>query len=215
MYFRLYRHFDDGTNAWESLKEIYNPQSIPLDVSHARSWGLLHYGGSYTYPHHDASGLGTIVVARSGLKIWSVMRPVGYEIMKTRREINNAIGTLLDEKEEEKDRESSRWVEYAIYAKAGDIMYVPSLYATASHLIQLRIQPPGQWHQVYTPIRSVTTGGHFISYDTLHFMEQSMRIDKRLNNVLTNNGHDVYTTLVMLAARLPHLNNRCTSFQCL
>ena len=198
---------DDGINAWESLKETYHPQNItiPLDVLHAQSWGLLHYAGSYTYPHHDAAGLGTIVVARSGLKIWSIMRPVGYEVMKSHAAIKKAIERFFDGKD-------NRWVEYAIYAKAGDIMYVPSLYATASHLIQVRIQPPGQWHQVYTPIRSVTTGGHFISYDTLHLMEQSMRIDAKLKKSLTNNEHDVYSTLVMLTVKLPLMNNRSMLF---
>ncbi|KAF8332917.1 hypothetical protein F5887DRAFT_1286509 [Amanita rubescens] len=179
-------HLDDATLAWNGLKETYNPDHIPLNISHARSWGLLHYGGSYTYPHHDASGFGTIVVARSGLKIWSVMRPEGYQSMKTRLEIDKAIKDLFDEKGDIK------WVEYAIYADAGDII----------------IQPPGQWHQVYTPIRSVTTGGHFISYDTLHLMEQSMRIDFRIKSQLTNSDYDIYSTLAMLTIQLPFLKNR-------
>jgi hypothetical protein len=28
--------------------------------------------------------------------------------------------------------------------------------------------PPGMWHMVYTPVGGMTSGGHFLSYDTMH-----------------------------------------------
>lgn len=39
------------------------------------------------------------------------------------------------------------------------------------------IQPPGANHMVYTPQDGVTSGGHFLSYSTLHLTELSLGYD--------------------------------------
>jgi hypothetical protein len=44
-------------------------------------------------------------------------------------------------------------------------------------LIPRRIQPANDWHEVYTPAKSVTVGGHFFLYDTLHSTEVGRRFD--------------------------------------
>ncbi len=40
------------------------------------------------------------------------------------------------------------------------------------------ILPPGYWHDVYTPVKTIVTGGHFILYPTLHLMEYSRYCDR-------------------------------------
>ena len=38
----------------------------------------------------------------------------------------------------------------------------------AAHIVYLRIQPPGLFHLVYTPVKTIAIGGHFLSEDTMH-----------------------------------------------
>lgn len=52
-----------------------------------------------------------------------------------------------------------------------------------------RIQPPNAWHEVYTPDKSVTVGGHFLTYDSLHISEMSRRYDCENPNMVTNQDH--------------------------
>ena len=39
------------------------------------------------------------------------------------------------------------------------------------------IMPPGMWHSVYMPIGTMTSGGHFLTYDTLHLMHNTHSYD--------------------------------------
>jgi len=37
--------------------------------------------------------------------------------------------------------------------------------------------PPGVWHMVYTPVGGMTSGGHFLMYDTMHLTYLSRMYD--------------------------------------
>ena len=52
------------------------------------------------------------------------------------------------------------------------------LFTQVSHLmIAYRIQPPGVFHEVYTPVKSIASGGHFLTYGTLHLTEIARAYD--------------------------------------
>lgn len=50
--------------------------------------------------------------------------------------------------------------------------------------------PPHVAHAVYTPVHTFATGGHFLTYDTLHLTEQARTIDIESGEVATNTTHD-------------------------
>ena len=58
------------------------------------------------------------------------------------------------------------------------------------------IQPPGAFHEVYTPCKSVTLGGHFLTYDSLHLTAVSRRFDVVNNNSATNQDHSCVPMLL-------------------
>lgn len=55
---------------------------------------------------------------------------------------------------------------------------------------------PDTWHAVYTPVRTVATGGHFFLYETMHLTEVSRAFDRRKGLCVTNTSHvSAYHTL--------------------
>ena len=52
------------------------------------------------------------------------------------------------------------------------------------------IQPPGLFHQVYTPENAITVGGHFVLEDALHLTAWSRLCTHRLRGDGTNAYHD-------------------------
>lgn len=52
------------------------------------------------------------------------------------------------------------------------------------------IQPPGQVHEVYTPVPTISTGAHFYSYDTMHMTELVRMYDKATKSRGTNHQHE-------------------------
>ncbi|KAF8062561.1 hypothetical protein FPV67DRAFT_1673032 [Lyophyllum atratum] len=58
------------------------------------------------------------------------------------------------------------------------------------------LMPPGAFHAVYTPIRSIALGGHFLTYNTLHLTEVSRAYDHRKARLVTNADHpSIHLTL--------------------
>lgn len=71
---------------------------------------------------------------------------------------------------------------------------LPNL-STVTQLL-FRIMPPGTWHMVYTPIRTLALGGHFYTYETLHLTEMSRAFDRLHCREVTNTTHvSSYPTL--------------------
>lgn len=69
-------------------------------------------------------------------------------------------------------------------------------------------QPPNAWHEVFTPSMSVTVGGHFFTYDTMHFSDIARRFD--VVSPGTTNQHHTSSQLIMCAmvAQMAHLGPR-------
>lgn len=78
------------------------------------------------------------------------------------------------------------------------------------------IQPPGQFHEVYTPVPTVSTGGHFYSLDTMHLTEVIKKYDLDTDGVNTNHDHPSTTmTLAMMlnSVKLLDRNGKCQASQ--
>lgn len=71
---------------------------------------------------------------------------------------------------------------------------------------------------MYTPEEAVTTGGHLLTYDTLHLTEQSRHLD-HVYEELTNQEHEgAFLTLVRMMLAYPHLKDRgscCLGVYCM
>lgn len=123
--FLFFSHLDDSAVAWASLKENAFKDSIPLDTIQARSWALLHQAGCHTYPHHDAGGQATIIIMRSGCKLWGIIRPENYEVASSRETLNKMVQERFVQEEEDgklKRGYATGCKEYTMDAKPGDIM---------------------------------------------------------------------------------------------
>src|SRR4051812_11020902 len=53
-------------------------------------------------------------------------------------------------------------------------------------------------HEVYTPVPSVTAGGHFYTYDSLHLSEFSRLYDRKDPFGLTNQEHPSSQTMLSI-----------------
>ncbi|KAG2114684.1 uncharacterized protein F5147DRAFT_649847 [Suillus discolor] len=73
------------------------------------------------------------------------------------------------------------------------------------------IQPPGQFHAVYTPVTLFATGGHFYNYETMHLTELSQYIDHKQGRTLTNQVHEHslenFQRMVINLLRISHYIN--------
>ena len=145
----------------------------------------------HTYVHHDASGTGTWTSIASGYKFW--IKVVGKGELEC-----SSVESLYQQYERYffQEQESGQWAfsyapyseRYCIFGKPGDMMYVSIPPCIAYSAVSLRFQPPNAWHEVYTPSKSVTVGGHFFSYDTVHFSDAGRRFDI-LRPGMTNQHH--------------------------
>ena len=49
--------------------------------------------------------------------------------------------------------------------------------------------PPGVWHEVYTPVKTLASGGHFLTYDMPHLTQMSWIFDSKHGDEATNANH--------------------------
>lgn len=69
--------------------------------------------------------------------------------------------------------------------------------------------PPGAWHMVYTPVRTLATGGHFYTYETLHLTEMSRAFDRKHAREVTNTTHvSSFPTLCAMMIHILRLDGR-------
>lgn len=66
---------------------------------------------------------------------------------------------------------------------------------------------PGAWHLVYTPVRTVATGGHIYTYNTMHLTEMSRMFDNQHALEVTNTSHiSAFNTLCLMTINLIRLD---------
>lgn len=150
--------------------DLLGPQFMHVDSQKANGWDVMTHPCFITYPHHDAGGYLTYSYVRSGSKIWAYID--------------------LDRVDEENQTDVlQRWDAYYATAMAsetfqenvkvgsvllekGSVLYVAvSNFIPSLTSVSYSIQPPGANHMVYTPQPTIMSGGHFLSYDTMHLTE--------------------------------------------
>lgn len=217
------RCLDDSASALEATKREYygqsargdvqylGPQTMRFDTWRSKAWFLLCHAGFLTYSHHDSNGLCTYVYIIAGVKYWSLLKLLDANGPKTKI---RADYYKLHEKivqTENSYREACDL--YNIYLEPGNLLSVfqSGNYVRAAHLLFSRLQPPGYWHQVYTPVKTIAAGGHFLCYETLHLTEFARFFDQKYQKAATNTDHDsIMRILPRMAIALPSLAERCS-----
>jgi hypothetical protein len=73
------------------------PQVVLHDMQRGQGWDVATHGGAVTYPHHDASGLGTWGYPESGSKIWGILRVHNDMELNDRGKLFKAFDEVFDE----------------------------------------------------------------------------------------------------------------------
>jgi len=171
-------HVDEGYVAVDKMKDLF--QSLPGDMKSSRFWAIKHHPMFHTYVHRDASGTGTWTAICSGYKFY--IKVVGKGELAC-----SSLESLYEQYEHYflQEQESGQWAfsypshseRYCIFAKPGDMVYVSTPPCIVYSVVSPRYQPPNDWHEVYTPSKSVTVRGHLFLYDTIHFTDVGRRFD--------------------------------------
>ena len=184
------KFLDDGHTAYNRVHNTFRcRQHIQLDTLKSASWTLLHQGLFLTYPHHDADGYSTWSQILSGYKFWVVVRPHSLETDRSHADMKTSLGKSFGSFRDNQEHLFKKCDRILIYGGPGDII----------------IMPPNTLHEVYTPIPSVTLGGHFYSYSTLHLTELCRSIQKKSEGHFTNQDHSsapITIALMMVALSL-------------
>lgn len=169
---------------YSAVNNHTGPQDMTHDVWRMLNWILLTMGGFVTYPHHDAEGLATYVGVRDGAKIWTIYAP--QEDNMTREEWLTYQTRMMSS--------GDRDFAYLDHAEGYNILLTADQYL---------IMPPGTWHAVYTPVKTVAVGGHFLTMDMLAQTELARTFDLEHGSVSTNTSHDgIERTLCRMALSL-------------
>ncbi|KAF8119959.1 hypothetical protein EV363DRAFT_1102755, partial [Boletus edulis] len=176
---------DDGlTIGWSQTQRDlpFEKRKVSSDNLAVRSWGLGHQAGTLTYPHQDADGDATYVIAMSGVKLWTFYFHRDPTLSRDR--LLNITSELCDPDAPRNQDISAE----TVHLYPGDLL----------------IQPPAQVHSVYTPVASFTIGGHFYSYDSCHLTEMGRYFDVQRNGGLTNQmHHHALETLIRMVIGIP------------
>jgi hypothetical protein len=188
------KFLDDGHTAYTRLHGYFpDRKHRALDVQKSTSWALLHQGLYHTYAHHDSDGYLTWTQVLSGYKFWVILRPKSYNTDTNRNQLYESANKYMTQVPTEHGYYGHESERTLIYAGPGDII----------------VMPPGTFHEVYTPIPSVTVGGHVYSYNALHLTEMSRSLDKKTEEKFTNTTHPSATlTIVQMLAALPLFKNK-------
>ena len=192
------RNVDEGYTATEALRNLTT--FVPTDLQASRVWAILHHPLFHTYVHHDASGTGTWTMIASGYKFWVIVVPDGDGLCASRKELHNHnnqffynVGT--DGRWGFNYSENSK--RFCIFGKPGDVMCAILLQSFAVSDTLASFQPPNAWHEVFTPTKSVTVGGHYFTYNTLHLTDAARFFD--IHRPGATNQHHTSSQLVLSA----------------
>ncbi|CAA7265614.1 unnamed protein product [Cyclocybe aegerita] len=190
----LIKYIDDGSAAWMRLHwEAHDRRLIPIDVQKSTSWLIMHQALFHTFSHHDADGFGTWTQVLSGYKLWAFVKHRNLDGCRTFQEYRDAVVDYSNQTRGPHGYYGSESDRFVVTAGPGDLI----------------IQPPGIFHEVYTPVPSVTLGGHFYSYDAAHLTELTRSFGFQTNGSLTNQSHDsALFTLEMMVLALPKIEGR-------
>ncbi|KAG1722728.1 uncharacterized protein EDB91DRAFT_1255925 [Suillus paluster] len=187
---------DHGRAAW-NLTVTAAQEPVHPDNFFVTGWALLHHAGVLTYFHHDADGAATHVTIDNfnGTKFWCVAFPkYGHKIPRTTL---STIAELFTDLGNNREQIESNWDFETVTLLPGDLL----------------IQPPGQFHAVYTPVATFATGGHFYNHQYMHLTELSRYIDHYKGPTFTNQIHEhSIATFERMIINLPYLPRRVTIY---
>lgn len=193
---KFIKFLDDGHTSYNRIHNLHpNRKHMELDLHKSASWTLLHHGLFFTYAHHDADGFMTWTQVLSGYKFWTILHPNSNAQDKSRDDLQKSAEQFMGKFSAKNGFYGSGCGRTIIYAGPGDII----------------VMPPGTFHEVYTPVPSVTIGGHLYSYNTMHLTELCRSLQKDSQGRFTNQDHSsaTVTTSLMLAA-LPLIPEQST-----
>ncbi|KAI0062399.1 hypothetical protein BV25DRAFT_1838261 [Artomyces pyxidatus] len=146
----------------DPVPDDVGPRVATVDSFHFRHWDLVTMSGFYTWPHHDANGLCTWGSVRDGAKMWGMIRfrAEKFATCAARVDMFRLFERALTNGGKGK-YETDEYEIFVIVLEKGSTI----------------IMPPGAWHEVYTPVNTIITGGHFLSYNTLHLTQWSRLYD--------------------------------------
>ncbi|KAF8871079.1 hypothetical protein BD779DRAFT_1679446 [Infundibulicybe gibba] len=198
----LITKLDDGLPAYQNMEDLFSRDHFMFkDTQNARNWELLHTGGFHTFEHHDAEGYATFLRIITGCKMWGIARPAGYAGANTRNALDE-MNKLFIRTGEVEGSWRLKWEE-----NGGEI------YTITAEPGSLVIMPPGTWHLVYTPVRTLAVGGHLYMFETLHLTEVSRWFDRNHAREVTNTSHmSSFMTLCMMMCNLARKKRR--EFRC-
>ncbi|KAI3998152.1 hypothetical protein K525DRAFT_275542 [Schizophyllum commune Loenen D] len=165
--------------------------AIVADMLRTHDWFLLHTAGFLTFGHIDASGMATSAQIRGGgMKEWFVFR-----------------SSSMPKPKPGDTREQRRIIQSQLVRRVGDLISAAStdsLERPVRHDDDDCYQPAGTVHAAYTPVPTAAAGMHYFTYDDLHRMEVSRRV-QRTKPGITNHNHNcgVQLMLITMAAALP------------
>ncbi|KAL1750615.1 hypothetical protein FB107DRAFT_223568, partial [Schizophyllum commune] len=197
-------------NVVQSVSQTYGNKysgryTIAADMMKTQDWFLLHTSGFLTFGHIDASGMATSAQIRgAGMKEWIIYKatstpaPKPTDSRKQREKAAEALVTRMyelieaasDDQLEPKKRKGRDWeVDGCVIELRPGMKY---------------FQPSGTVHGAYTPIPTAAAGKHFFTYDDLHRVEVSRRIQVKYPET-TNHNHNcgVQFMLISMAAAIP------------
>ncbi|KAL1658379.1 hypothetical protein GGF50DRAFT_120928 [Schizophyllum commune] len=190
-------------NVVQSVSQTYgNKYSghyvVPADMLRTQDWFLLHTSGFLTFGHVDGSGMATSAQIRgAGLKEWIVFK-------STKMPTPNAEDSR-SERESLADKLVERTGDLISAASNEDLR--PPARKSRGERFKWDVdgfQPSGTVHAAYTPIPTAAAGKHFFTYDDLHRVEVSRRLQV-VKKGITNHNHNcgVQLMLISMAASLP------------
>ncbi|KAL1671980.1 hypothetical protein EV122DRAFT_284393 [Schizophyllum commune] len=197
-------------NVVQSVSQTYGNKysghyTIAADMMKTQDWFLLHTSGFLTFGHIDASGMATSAQIRgAGMKEWIIYKatktpaPKPSDTRHQREKATDALVTRIydliqaasQERIEPEKRKGRDWeVDGCIIELRPGMKY---------------FQPSGTVHGAYTPIPTAAAGKHFFTYDDLHRVELSRRIQVKYPET-TNHNHNcgVQLMLISMAAAIP------------
>ena len=78
-------------------KSCLGPQKVLFDMWHGQGWDISMHGGVVTYPHNDASGLGTWGYPTSGSKVWGIIRICSENMPNDREKLFEVYNKVFNE----------------------------------------------------------------------------------------------------------------------
>ncbi|EPQ53252.1 hypothetical protein GLOTRDRAFT_131526 [Gloeophyllum trabeum ATCC 11539] len=153
-------------------------------------WDLLTHAGFVLHTHHDAGGAATWMAIRDGVKFWTLLK-IRTEGLKSREEVRDRFDTAAKMSLHQLVHDCN------MVERIGTICLVPG---------DVLIQPPNIMHCIYTPIKTLATGGHFYCYNLCHLTELSCDIDRLYGDVTTNPA--AQRLIHNLALALPNLADK-------